>query len=242
MYELSDPLSPLARAEERQIMLDLLDVQPHHVVVDVPAWTGYLAEGITNIVDPKQIMCVEASPRFAAGISPRFDARCTSQITIPMANAHADRLGSLVGMHHLPDKLAFIRECTRVVKPGGRLAFSEVVVDSPVAEFLNGPVHRYTTNGHKGAFVKPGELYDLLWAAGCNSITERVCHLFWVFSSLDELARFARGLLGLARATEAQTLTAIREYFELAITVQPDGTITQVKLPWSLAYVVGVRS
>lgn len=241
MYDLGDPLSPLARVEERQIMLDLLAIEPHHIVVDVPAWGGYLAEGITNILDPKQIICVEPSNRFAASISPRFDVRCTSQLTLPLLDASVDRVGSMVGMHHLDDKLAFVRECVRVLKPGGRLAFSEVVHDSDVAKFLNGPVDRYTTNGHKGAFVKPGELYDLLYAAGCKGLVERLYHLFWRFKTLEELARFARGLLGLARATEQQTIEAIQEHFELDITMNVDLEIIEVKWPWSLAYVVGVR-
>lgn len=242
MYDLGDRVSPLARAEERQIMIDLLGIEPHHVVVDVPAWGGYLAEGITNVSNPKQIICVEPSNRFAASIDSRFDVRCASQMALPLVDATADRLGSLVGLHHLPDKLAFVRECVRVVKPGGRIALSEVVEDSAVAKFLNGPVHHYTTNGHKGAFVKPGELQTLLVDAGCTLATERFYHLFWRFTSLEDLARFARGLLGLAKATEEQTLEAIRDHFELDITMNDAMEITEVKLPWQLAYAVGVRA
>jgi SAM-dependent methyltransferase len=242
LYDLSDPVSPLARVEERQIMLDLLDVQPHHRVVDIPAWAGYLAEGITNIADGKQIMCVEPSPRFAAGIDPKFDARCTSQMTIPASDASIDRLGSMVGMHHLPDKLAFVRECARVVKPNGRIALSEVVEDSLVAKFLNGPVDRYTSNGHKGAFVKPGEMRDLLLEAGCAHVLEQFHKLFWRFTTLEECARFARGLLGLSKATEQQTIEAIQAHFELDITLNVDMEIIEVKWPWALAYAVGVRA
>lgn len=261
LYDLSDPVSPLARVEERQVMIDLLGVEPHHRVVDVPAWAGYLAEGITNIADPKQIMCVEPSNRFAAGINPKFDARCTSQMTIPTGDATIDRLGSMVGMHHLPDKLAFVSECARVVKPGGRIVMSEVVEDSPVAKFLNGPVDRYASNGHKGAFVKPGELRDLLLAAGFTHVEEAFFHLHWKFESLGHMARFARGLLGLSKATDAQTLAAIREHFECDVYFKsPDAfkplrdaveandiaaqmaVPCEVLLPWGLAYAVGVRS
>jgi len=261
LYDLSDPVSPLARFEERQIMLDLLGVEPHHYVVDVPAWSGYLAEGITNIADPKQIMCVEPSPRFAAGINERFMRRCITQTTIPTDDASVDRLGSMVGLHHLPNKLAFVRECARVVKPGGRIVLSEVVEDSLVAKFLNGPVDRYTSNGHKGVFVKPGELRDLLFEAGCTTVDERFYHLHWRFGSLGDLARFARGLLGLAKATEEQTLAAIRDHFELDIHFKrPEdfeplrnafergdvpaqmAVSCEVVLPWALAYAVGVRS
>ena len=261
LYDLSDPVSPLAREQERQIMIELLGVEPEHRVVDVPAWAGYLAEGITNIADPKQIMCVEPSTRFAAGINKKFDARCTSQLTIPADDATIDRVGSMVGLHHLPDKLAFITECARVLKPDGRIVVSEVVEDTLVAKFLNGPVDRYTANGHKGTFVKPGDLCDLLRAAGFSYVEERFYHLRWQFGSLGDMARFARGLLGLAKATEEQTLQAIRDHFEVDIhfkspeAFQPlrdafeaGDTRAQmavpclVSLPWDLAYAVGVRS
>jgi ubiquinone/menaquinone biosynthesis C-methylase UbiE len=261
LYDLSDPVSPLARVHERQVMLDLLGVEPHHQVVDVPAWAGYLAEGITNIANPKQIMCVEPSPRFAAGIPEKFTRRCIAQTTIPTDDASIDRLGSMVGMHHLDDKLAFVTECARVLKPGGRIVLSEVVEDSLVAKFLNGPVDKYTTNGHKGMFVKLGELRDLLSAAGFTHVDERFYHVFWQFGSLGDMARFARGLLGLAKATEEQTLQVIRDHFEIDIHFTSPGTFEplrdameagdvraqmavpcHVALPWSLVYAVGVRS
>jgi len=261
LYDLSDPVSPLARAQERQIMIDLLGIEPEHRVVDVPAWAGYLAEGITNITDPKQIMCVEPSTRFAAAIPEKFTRHCTSQLTIPTGDATIDRLGSMVGMHHLPDKLAFVTECARVLKPGGRIVVSEVVEGSLVAKFLNGPVDRLTANGHKGSFVKPGELRELLQTGGFTHVEERYYHLHWQFGSLGDMARFARGLLGLAKATEEQTLHAIRAHFEVDIHfTSPDafeplreamarGDIRaqmavpcRVSLPWALAYAVGVRS
>lgn len=261
LYDLSDPVSPLARVHERQVMLDLLAIEPDHYVVDVPAWAGYLAEGITNIADPKQIMCVEPSPRFAAGISEKFMRRCSAQTTIPVDDATIDRLGSMVGLHHLPDKLAFVTECARVLKPGGRIVLSEVVEDSLVAKFLNGPVDRYTSNGHKGMFVKPGELHDLLHAAGFTHVDERFYHVFWQFGSLGDMARFARGLLGLSKATEEQTLQVLRDHFEIDIHFMSPGAFEplrdameagdvpaqmavpcHVALPWSLAYAVGVRS
>jgi ubiquinone/menaquinone biosynthesis C-methylase UbiE len=238
LYDLSDPVLPFARDEERRIMIDLLDIAPQHMICDVPAWTGYLAEGIINlnlVEDSGQITCIEPSSRFVQSISNKFVKRCAQQVPLPLADAAVDRLGSLVGMHHLPDKLAFLREARRVLRLGGRVVVSEVGADTAVARFLNGPVDRYTVNGHKGTFVRPGELRDLLLEAGFERVIERFYHLHWVFPSTIEMARFCRGLLGLAMATEAQVLAAITDHFALDVTTE------SIRLPWSLVYATGVK-
>jgi len=236
LYDRSDPVNPRARAEERQVMLDLLAIEPHHVVCDAPAWCGYLADGVTNIVNRKQLICVEPSPRFAAAINSAYTVHCCQPSKLPLPDASVDRFSNMVGLHHLPDRLIGLREAVRVLKPDGRLAISEVIVDTPVARFLNGPVDVYTMAGHRGVFLRPGECHELLTAAGCVAVVEQTHHLHWVFTSTDEMARFCQGLLGMAKASEAQVLAAIYEHFDVEIV---DGL---VKLPWSLAYAIGVKT
>lgn len=236
LYDLGDPALPAARAEERQIMIDLLAIEPHHTLCDVPAWGGYLAEGLVDRMNaPKQLVCVEPSVTFAAGINKAFTVHRAQQDQLPLANAAVDRAASMVGLHHLTDKLGFICEMVRVLKPGGRIAFSEVGEGTAVARFLNGAVHRYAANGHRGVFVKSGECTELMFAAGLVDIREAFYNLHWVFSSQEEMARFCYGLLGLSKATEVQVLAAIHEYFDVEIV---DG---QVRLPWSLFYCVGTK-
>jgi SAM-dependent methyltransferase len=235
LYDSSDPIWPEARAEERQIMLDLLALEPQHIVCDVPAWCGYLAEGAAKIVDAGHVICVEPSPPFAASISTRFTVHCCAQTALPLPDASVDRLGSMVGLHHLPNKLVFLREATRVVRSGGRLAISEVGEGSTVARFLDGPVNACTANGHRGAFVRTGECAQLLEDAGCGNIVERVHDLHWKFDSVEVMARFCRGLLGMTKATEMQVLDTIVDHFNVKMVG------SAVWLPWSLIYVVGTK-
>jgi SAM-dependent methyltransferase len=161
---------------------------------------------------------------------------CSQQVPLPIIDESVDRVGSMVGMHHLIDKLAFVRECARVLRPGGRVALSEVIVDSAVARFLNGAVHRFATNGHRGAFVRAGELCELLTAAGCVDVREERCDLHWVFPSTTEMVTFCYGLFGLSRASKEQVHDALFEYFDVQIS--DDG----VRLPWTLVYSVGTKS
>lgn len=231
LYLAADELRVNARREERQVLLDLLAVEAHHVVCDVPAWGGYLAEGID---DPSRVICVEPSAAFADLISTKFQVICAAMEEMPLPDASVDRVGSMVGLHHLPDKFAFVQEAARILKPGGRIVLSEVLRDSGVAHFLNGPVNRLAFAGHHGKFVRPDELTQLLSDAGFTNISEAQQHLVWRFTTDVEMVEFCRCLLGL-RPRPAAIATAIQEHFAVR---HVEG---EVHLPWSLRYAVGEK-
>jgi SAM-dependent methyltransferase len=212
-------------------MLGLLGVEPHHVVLDAPAWCGFLAEAIDN---PSRVICVEAVEAFTKLIPPGPKVYVAPVTTLPIPSASVDRVGSLVGMHHLADKADFARELGRVLRPGGRVVLSEVAVDSAVAAFLNGPVNRYTFTGHRGRFVLPGEMTDLLWKhAKCRDVSEQHYKLFWRFSSEDQMVSYCRSLLGMARADDEQMRECLYGHFEIVTHAH------ERWLPWSLTYAVG---
>lgn len=236
LYNDAALIAPRARLIERQILIDLLRVEPDHVVVDAPAGGGYLAEGIRNLVrEPSQIACVEPSRKFAEAIDTAFTKYISPLDDMPLASGTIDRVGSLAGLHHLTDKARFFQEACRVLKPGGLIVVGDVVEKTPVAGFLNGPVDLYTTTGHRGVFLRESECASLLAAAGFVVISEehRCCH--WEFESVEQLVRYCRTLFGMVKATEHQVRDAIAEFFPLELTAG------SVKLPWSLVYGVGVK-
>lgn len=236
LYKDADPQHPMVRYEERQIMIDLLQIQPQHTICDVPAWGGYLAAGLTNITNKTQVICIEPSPGFAASIDHAFTVHCGAVTELPINTNSIDRVASLVGLHHLPEKSVFIREVVRVLKSGGRVGISEVVQDTLVARFLNGPVNRYTLSGHRGVFVTPGECSNLLTNAGCVNVSEKMRDLHWVFPTVEIMGKFCRGLLGMAKIDSETVSRIILDHFDVKQEKHA------VRLPWSLVYCIGTKA
>jgi len=229
--------APLARSGERACLLELLHLRPDHVVCDVPAGGGYVADGVRTVLrTPAQIVCIEPSPAFAAALDPAYVVHLAPLDAWPVADASVDRVASLAGLHHVDQKTALFGEAARALRAGGRMAVGDVQADTAPARFLDGPVHRYTTAGHRGRFVRAGELTALLERAGFVDVeeTHRRCH--WRFTSVAQMVEFCRTLFGMVTATPGEVADAL--YASFAVREQAH----EILLPWSLTFAAGRRA
>ncbi len=62
-----------------------------------------------------------------ARLSGKVEFRCGNALDMPFADGVFDVVISQEAFVHVPDKPRLIRECTRVVRPGGRIAFTDIV-------------------------------------------------------------------------------------------------------------------
>jgi len=233
-YNAAHGLAPGARVSERALLLERLDLAPGLAILDVPAGGGYVADGLRAAEPSLRVVSVEPAARFAAGIDRRFARVRGSLDRLPVGDARFDRVASLAGTHHLEDRLAFFRECRRVLRPGGRFVVADAAEDTPVASFLNGPVDRYSETGHAGRFFAAGEAARLLADAGFAAVEEELVQFAWRFPDLDTLVAFAHSLFGLTRADRATVERVLRQHFALEVDA------TGARLPWSLLYARGV--
>jgi SAM-dependent methyltransferase len=235
-YNAAHALAPAARATERALLLDRLALAPGLTLLDVPAGGGYVADGVRGREPTVTVVCVEPSRPFAAGIAPSYLRVRAAPDRLALRSASLDRVASLAGMHHLADRAAFLRECRRVLAPGGRIALADASCDGAVAAFLNGPVDRYTTTGHQGRFFARGEAAALLAAAGFADVDEAQVDYSWDFQDLPTLVRFCGTIFGLERADAATVERALRDHFVLEVDE------AGARLPWSLVYARGTAA
>jgi tocopherol O-methyltransferase len=129
------------KLDRRQAQIDLIEElltwagdfskdRPQNIL-DVGCGIGgsslYLAEkfgarvtGIT--LSPVQAARAKERAR-AAGLEARADFQVANALEMPFADNSFDLLWSLESGEHMPDKVKFLQECHRVLKPGGKLIF-----------------------------------------------------------------------------------------------------------------------
>jgi ubiquinone/menaquinone biosynthesis C-methylase UbiE len=234
-YNAATRYCPHARESERRQLIEMLDLRPGAVVVDIPAGGGYLAEGIVAREPLAQVVCIEPSLAFSRAVARTFPLTIAPLVSIPLADACADRVGSLAGIHHLEDKQAMFDAVFRVLKPGGVFAVADVKAGSAVAHFLDDAVDRLSETGHAGMFLKEGELSGLLENAGFRVMEDRYRPCPWRFEGIEQMGTFCKLLFGLVRASVDEVIGEIGK--ALAVDEGDAG----VEMEWGLIYAAGVK-
>jgi tocopherol O-methyltransferase len=129
------------KLDRRQAQIDLIEeiltwsddfetIRPQNIL-DIGCGIGgsslYLAEkfgaNVTGItLSPVQANRAKERAR-AAGLAAKTDFQVANALDLPFADDSFDLVWSLESGEHMPDKVKFLQECYRVLKPGGKLIF-----------------------------------------------------------------------------------------------------------------------
>lgn len=124
------------KKERRQAQIDLIEellawagVQQAAQILDVGCGIGgsslYLAKKFNAKVTGITLSPVQANRAIArsqaAGLADRTSFQVADALAMPFADNSFDLVWTLESGEHMPDKQQFLRECYRVLKPGGTL-------------------------------------------------------------------------------------------------------------------------
>lgn len=227
---------PLARQQERRILIDLLELQPSMTICDVAAGGGFLADGIwEHLRGDCRLICIENSIHFATSLPRQYERINCSLSGLKLPPDSVDRVACLAGLHHQQDKQRFFDEAFRILRPGGLIVIGDVESETAPARFLNSDVDFWSDIGHNGMFFSPGEATGMLAKAGFVDLHEKAYQYTWDFPGYGEMVRFCKTLFRMTKASLADVESALNRHFE--ILMEP----SCARLPWGLVYARGKK-
>ncbi|WP_432734492.1 class I SAM-dependent methyltransferase [Maridesulfovibrio sp. FT414] len=114
----------------REKALSLVNVQQGRAAADIGAGTGFLTEALLE--KGLEVISVDQSSEMLAVLKRRFghykglDCRIGESENLPVADASIDYVFANMYLHHVEDPSKTISEMARLLKPGGKLAITDL--------------------------------------------------------------------------------------------------------------------
>jgi len=150
---------------------------PGETVLDLGCGAGFDAFLAAKVVGPMGLvigvdmtseMISKARHNKTKGDYDNVEFRLGEIENLPVANDSVDVIISNCVINLSPDKQQVFREAYRVLKPGGRLAISDILATAPLPESIRADLELYTVC--VGGASAPEEIQALLATAGFTNI------------------------------------------------------------------------
>jgi len=157
--------------------VDHLKLQPGEHVLDLGSGAGidvFLAgkrvgpEGRVIGVDMTPEMLQKARANAARLGFPQVEFREGRLERLPVDSASVDAVTSNCVINLVPDKAVVFHEIGRVLKPGGRMVISDIILDGPLPESIEKDVYAYV--GCISGAMQRGDYFEALEAAGLRDV------------------------------------------------------------------------
>lgn len=199
-------------------LLDVAQVSPGQRVLDVACGPGHLAAAAAARGAVAQGLDFSAAMVGIARTSnPDVTVTEGDAEAMPFAAKTFGAVVSGFGIHHVPRPIAAIAECRRVLKPGGRLAFTvwATPADNVAWSLVFDAVARHgqrnaNTPPPGGALNQPDHCMRVLQLAGFRERSAAIVRAEWLLPNGSALiAALSAGTVRMAALIEAQPPSAL---------------------------------
>jgi ubiquinone/menaquinone biosynthesis C-methylase UbiE len=155
-----------------------LDLKAGETVVDLGSGAGIDVFLAARAVGPKgRVIGVDMTPAMLAKARANAARAGFTQVefregrleALPVVDSSVDAVTSNCVINLVPDKAVVFREIARILKPGGRVAISDIVLDAPLPDAVVKDVYAYV--GCIAGAVLREEYLAMLRQAGFDQVT-----------------------------------------------------------------------
>jgi ubiquinone/menaquinone biosynthesis C-methylase UbiE len=242
----------LVTTQSIEALLDDAGVAKGHRVLDVATGAGYVAAAVAaRKAEPVGIDFSAAQVRLARERYPNLAFEQADAEALPFSDHSFEAVLNAFGLCHLPNPDLALREAFRVLKPGGRVAFS--IWDIPERVVVFGAIYaaiRAHGSVDTGLPIGPNfflfssaeQSIKALRDAGFEALTFRQVPQVWRVSDPDQLFDMvAAGTVragATLRAQSPEARQAIREAVRQAVSAYRKGNAYEVPMPAVVAAAV----
>lgn len=171
----------LITGEVSQILVNLLNLQADHYILDAGGGTGRIAAGL--IGENRKIIVADSSLQMLIQARQKAGLLCTNcdVKNMPFNGNLFDRIIIVDAFHHMPDQENAIKELWRLLKPGGLLIIEEPnIIHFPVK--IIALMEKMLLM--KSKFLKSDNLIELINAHQPNKVMMyNQDHTYWVIAT-----------------------------------------------------------
>jgi len=220
-------------SDEQDRFLKWLELSPRKTLLDVACGVGGPALriaattgcSVVGIDVHEQAVTTASSLAAERGLNERADFRSTDATgPLPFPDASFDAITCIDAINHLPDRPRVIAEWARVLKPGGRLLFTDpITVTGPLT---NAEV---ATRSSAGFYLFVPHGYDECVIAQCNLqllVSENVTANMAKVAEARCIARASRSA-ALREIEGDQAFDAQQEFLAVAARVATEGRLSR---------------
>lgn len=186
---MNSPIRPIKQRKEAHQMLELGGDVRGGRVLEVGCGRGVGVEIIFDTFSPSSVEAFDFDPDQVRLSKQRLSSRFQDKVNVYMGDAtkisspdnHFDAVFDFGALHHIPDNSVAISEIARVLKPGGRFFFMELL-----SSLTMKPIMRLLTQHPPRAQFTWEELFTKLAKAGlvvsdnsCGVSSTRVVGVAW---------------------------------------------------------------